>query len=214
MGRSILVSCPHCQKQIRAPEEAQGKNVRCKACGEVFPLKAPSGAKPAPARAKPKTGRARFEEEDDDGNPYDVTTLDLTPRCPACAAEMESEEAIVCISCGYNTVTRHKAQTLKVIRTTPLEWILWLGPGILAFLVIIPLIGVILYLWASRPEFNVQLPFGALSYEAEGDPPRDTQLYIRIWGSVFAAAAIFFAARFFVKRVILHFHPPLKLKSK
>src|SRR5262245_28117899 len=114
MAGSILVSCPNCQKQIRAPEGARGKKVRCKSCGEIFPLSAPPGAKapPAPAKAKPKTGRARFEDEDDDGNPYDVTTLDLTPRCPACAGEMESEEAIICLSCGYNTMTRQKAQTL------------------------------------------------------------------------------------------------------
>jgi hypothetical protein len=217
MAASILVSCPHCQKQVRAPEEARGKKVRCKACGEIFPLGAPPGAKPpAPAKAqpKPKTGGARFEDEDDDGNPYGVTTLDLTPRCPACAAEMESEEAIICIACGYNTMTRKRAETLKVIRTTPLEWILWLGPGILSFLALIPLIGLLLYLWAARPELNWQVPWGTLAYEVDGDPPRDTSLYIRIWGGVFTLAAMFFATRFFVKRVILHFHPPLKLKSK
>jgi hypothetical protein len=214
MAGSILVSCPHCQKQIRAPEEAQGKQVRCKACGEVFPLRPAPGRKSSPAapRATPSPGRARFEEEDDDGNPYDVTTLDLTPRCPACAAEMESDEAIICLSCGYNTMTRQKAQTLKVIRTTFLEWVIWLGPGLICALALIPLGGFLVYLWGARLGWNVPIP--TLPLELEGDPPKDSRLYIRIWGGVFTAGIMFGAARFAVKRLIFHFHPPLKLKNK
>lgn len=213
MSASILVSCPHCRKQIRAPEEAQGKKVRCKNCGQIFPLEAPAGKRPSPPpRAAKPPGRARFEDEDDDGNPYGVTTLDLTPRCPACAAEMESDDAIICLDCGYNTQTRQRAQTLKVIRTTFLEWALWLGPGILCAAALVPLAGVLVYLWADRLSWHVSLP--TLPFEPNGDPPKDRQLYLRIWGGVFTAAIMFFSARFAFKRLVLHFKPPLKIKNK
>ena len=93
MAAVISLSCPKCQMQITAPAAARGKRVKCKACGEVFPVEEPKApAKPAPAKGKPAPAKAPPKKAapakgphadlDDDGNPYGVTNLDLTPRCP------------------------------------------------------------------------------------------------------------------------------------
>src|SRR5260370_29167221 len=52
---------------------------------------------------------------------------------------MESREAVVCLHCGYNTVTRQQGRTRKVEDQTAGVWFLWLLPGILCVLGIIGL---------------------------------------------------------------------------
>src|SRR5437763_110466 len=97
--------------------------------GELSSMTSTSGAgtRAAPARstAKAPPPRPKSGDEEDDPNPYDVTDLDLTPRCPHCAGEMESRDAVVCLHCGYNVQTREKAQTVKTIKNTFAEWVVW-----------------------------------------------------------------------------------------
>lgn len=199
MSASIVLSCPKCKEQIRAPEAARGKKVRCKKCSEVFPVPGPPAK--APVRTKSPPGRARFEEEeDDDGNPYDVTTLDLTPRCPHCAAELDGDDAIVCINCGYNTVTREKRNTVKTIRYTFLDWLFWLGPPLVCFFALFPIGYGIYWLWQIL--------------EADiGEDHRDARLWMRIWGSVIAAAVFWTLFVFAFRRLVLHPKPPMKIKN-
>ena len=47
---TIVISCPECDKQIKAPADAVGKKIRCKSCEHVFVIKAPAKA-PAPIKA-------------------------------------------------------------------------------------------------------------------------------------------------------------------
>ena len=35
---TLITSCPNCKKQIKIPEEITGKKIKCKACGEIFPI--------------------------------------------------------------------------------------------------------------------------------------------------------------------------------
>ena len=53
-------------------------------------------------------------DDEEDANPYGVTALDTAPRCPDCANEMESEDAIICLHCGYNSRTRVKIEARAV----------------------------------------------------------------------------------------------------
>ena len=138
MAEAITIVCPECGKKIAVPAEAVGKKVRCKGCQHVFAVKAPASKsaggkavaakKPAPV---PKPKRKPTDEDEEDDAPIGVTALDTAPRCPNCANEMESEEAVICLTCGYNTMTRLQASTLAVEDTTAMTWILWLLPGIL-----------------------------------------------------------------------------------
>ncbi len=136
MATMISISCPECQKKMSAPVELKGKRVRCKGCGNVFPVKEPAAGGAAPA--KPLGGA--HADMDSDGTPYKVTEESLAPRCPNCANEMESEEAVVCLYCGYNTRTRVQSQTRKLYHHTGMDHFLWLLPGIawvLAILLIV-----------------------------------------------------------------------------
>jgi len=174
MAETIVISCPECGKQLRVPEEAAGKKIRCKGCEHVFtvespgkskPAKAPAKAaapKPAPAKpgkpAKPAPAKPPASKDDDeeDGKAYGVTELDLAPRCPECANEMESAEAIICLHCGFNIQTREKAQTRKVAETTGGDIFLWLLPGILAVIAILCLIGYAFFHWFGLPGMMVK----------------------------------------------------------
>ncbi len=61
-------------------------------------------------------------------------------RCPHCAKELDPPDAIVCVNCGFNNVTRAKAKTKKVWAPTREDWMSHLLPGIIALAICIALI--------------------------------------------------------------------------
>src|SRR6266849_1589559 len=111
MASQILITCPECTNQLKGPADLQGKRIRCKACGHVFAVGAPAPSKSAAPpgkgsgvrapKAKPATPPPAKQEEEVAKNPYDLTEIKLATRCPQCAAEMESPDAVVCLNCGY-----------------------------------------------------------------------------------------------------------------
>jgi DNA-directed RNA polymerase subunit M/transcription elongation factor TFIIS/uncharacterized membrane protein len=160
MATSIVISCPECGKQIKVAEEVIGKKIRCKECQAVFPVKAPKAspsAKAAPPKKKADDDLpiplAAADDDDDElsttpGNPYTLMQEEVSiPRCPQCAKEMESLEAVICVHCGYNMVTRRKAETRAIYETTGSDIFLWLLPGLVAVLVILVMIGVDVLCW-------------------------------------------------------------------
>src|SRR4051794_36128687 len=124
MPASITVVCPECDKEMKAPADAEGKKIRCKGCGASFvalpgvdeideieeieeeaPKKKPAAKKPVPAKKpEPKKPEAKpagkKKDDDEDANPYGMTFEDLSARCPECANAMESEDAVICLHCG------------------------------------------------------------------------------------------------------------------
>jgi hypothetical protein len=222
MAGTIAVVCPECGKQVQAPPELIGKKVRCKGCSTVFtvqsaaqktaiktapskpagPVKAaapaPKGKPPAAKPvAKPQPSKTDDDDEDD-GNPYAVTTLDLSPRCPECANELESADAIICLTCGYNTETRERARTRKVKETTGLDQTLWLLPGIACVIAIILLIVFDVIYCIKASEW-----FKDTWAEGFGD-----HLGIKMWLVICCIFASWYAGKFAVKRLILHPTPP------
>src|SRR5438874_11427505 len=105
MAGTISLTCPKCGKKVKVRAELEGKKMRCKDCGTVYPVKIEAGgdsAAASPAKTKtttkakqsasaksPKSGAA-----DDDSNPYGITKQkgDESYRCPICANEMESPD--------------------------------------------------------------------------------------------------------------------------
>jgi len=160
MSVSTLIACPSCQKKFQGRPELRGKKVRCPGCDHAFVVEAvtaeaddadlpkkgspkkagatgPAGNAKATGKSKPAAGArpaskpsAAGPDDDEDANPYGVTHLDLVPRCPHCANELESEEAIICLHCGYNTETREIGKTTTVYGTSGGEHFMWLLPGI------------------------------------------------------------------------------------
>ena len=134
-----------------------------------------------------------------DRNPYEVTDLDLAPRCPFCAKEMESADAIICLHCGYNTQTRMRPQVKRTYASTGQERLIWLLPGIVCTIVALAFVAFICYLWLAwdkdDQKYKDEWYFGAI-------------FPMQIWGTIISAFGIFLAGRFAVIRLVLHPNPP------
>lgn len=111
-------------------------------------------SKPAPPPPPPPVETAitapppddEGDEFDDDGNPYKIENVDVKARCPNCAKEMLSEKAIICVYCGYNTLTREIGKTKKTYEVSGKEHFMHLLPGLgaVAF-IIFQTVGVLSY---------------------------------------------------------------------
>jgi hypothetical protein len=216
MATTIVLVCPECGKQVKAPDNVLGKKVRCKFCQAAFvasqpggkappagkPAKPPAGKGVKPPAGKPaKSGKPKLDDDDEDANPYGVTTLDLVPRCPECANEMESEDAVICLHCGYNTRTRIRAKTRKVEDTTVGDYILWLLPGAACVLAVLIIIGFdIWYLMKIDDYINAENDSWYLAVWVSGG--------IKTWVVIMSLGLIWLAGKYAFKRLVLHFHPP------
>src|SRR4051794_18284484 len=120
MAVSLAVACPNCEKKFKPKGDVQGKKIKCPFCKDPFvvpaakngseaksakvkaaEVKPPREEPPAPVAAPPVEQRNPDSDFDTDDNPYAVKNQDLTPRCPHCAKELQSANAVVCIYCGY-----------------------------------------------------------------------------------------------------------------
>jgi hypothetical protein len=203
MAATITITCPECDKQIKAPAEVVGKKVRCKACGHVFAVKggpAPAGkapAKTAAPQAQAPPPKPKDEEEEEGSDPYGVSDLKLAPRCPNCANEMESEESVICLHCGYNTQTRIQSRMKKTHDVTFWDYFLWLLPGISCVIGIILLI--IWDIWfCTQIEDVVKDEW----YEFIGAAA------VRLWQTIASVFVMFGLLMFAIKRLIFNYTPP------
>jgi DNA-directed RNA polymerase subunit RPC12/RpoP len=201
---SILITCPDCKKQLNGPAELVGKKVRCKSCGHAFAVKATrTGPSAAPVQ---KAGARKGPQQDLDGkNPYRLSDILPTHRCPQCAADME-EDDIICVRCGYNTQTRLRHTTLRTYETTATDRMLWLTPGVLSAIGMLVLIGIIGFLW---------LPFGLPKLSGEGENKAWWGHFsIQVYGSVLCGFLGWVAGKFAFGRLIAHPNPPEKLRYR
>jgi DNA-directed RNA polymerase subunit RPC12/RpoP len=206
MSATITVICPECNNEIKAPADFAGKKVRCKSCGHIFRA-SPSAPHGAVARAPagksvgapaPPVAPLVADDDDADANPYGVTDASQGFRCPECANEMESPDAVVCLHCGYNTMTRERHSLKKVHETTGGDRFLWLLPGlacagVVVFLVVFDLLYCLLV--RSNQQSGV-----LLSFFASGA--------VKMWMCIASLFAIFFCIRFAISRLIYHPDPP------
>lgn len=221
MAAVIVIECPKCGKQLKAPPELQGKKIRCKDCGTAFPVQAKSEAKgeekkaetfafkeddgpkappkkPAPPpKAPPKKP---VDDDDEEGsNPYGVTDEKLIARCPNCAKEMDSEDAIICLHCGYNTRSRRRAETKRVLEITSQDRIQWMMPAVACIIGILVLVGLNVFLW-----FGLQ---GMWQTWDEATTPSLSR-GLRTWISAFSLWGCYAAGKFAFRRLVLQPAPP------
>jgi DNA-directed RNA polymerase subunit RPC12/RpoP len=214
---TIAISCPKCEKEIKAPADLAGKKIRCKECLHVFVVKAAAPAGKAAAKGdksakapKPKETKAAAPPPDDtdrDDKAYNVTDHEFLPRCAYCAKEMEAEDQVVCLNCGYNHMTRERIKTEKTYEPTGGEWTIHLLPGILCALLTLSLIGGIVVYWAVFPKL-------AAEHDSDWWNPIVFGLPARIWDSVISLFVGFFTGKFAIKRLILHTRPPEREMQK
>jgi hypothetical protein len=159
----------------------------------VPPTKGPD--KPAPAK---QVSAPKYQEAD--AKPYDITELDLAPRCPYCTKEMESEDAIICLHCGYNTQTRSTPQIKRTYANTGSDQFLWLLPGIVAAVLVAVFLAVIVVLWVL---------VSGTSKSASGEDIPNTLVFAgKVWGSLISGVGMWIAGRFAIKRLIQNPTPP------
>ena len=65
-----------------------------------------------------------------DPDPYGVKTQTLARLCPVCTKEMEDDNAIICLYCGYNTLTRQAGKVEKTIGITSQQHLIYLLPAL------------------------------------------------------------------------------------
>jgi DNA-directed RNA polymerase subunit RPC12/RpoP len=221
MAGATAITCPECNKKFKGKEDLNGKKIRCPFCKEPFVVSfsqakdsARAGAKvaakekkaeaPPPAKAPeppPQTSPAGNDDEDG-GNPYGVTDLDLTYRCPHCTKPMKDEQAVVCIYCGYNTLTREHGHTEKIEEDTFGERFMWLLPGLVGALFVVLLVLYMIY-------FSIQLPVAIRGSWAELFDHES----MRMWNAAISLILIWGMGFFAFKRLVLNPKPPPKVKD-
>ena len=164
----------------------------------------PTAPKPPAPPPAPKGKRPQDDEDEDGANPYGVTDTDLTPRCPHCAKEMESEEAVVCLHCGYNTQTRKKPDVKRVYDITQQDKMMWMLPGIINVFLIFFLIGLDFF-------FCIGLEKQWTWLDEETTPALSKGL--RTWFVGASLYAMWKCGRFAVDRLILTPVPPEQEKK-
>jgi hypothetical protein len=227
---TIAISCPKCEKQIKAPAELAGKKIRCKDCLHVFVVKAaaaakaPAADKPAAKVDKPAKGApdkavkaakekeaapapaAPVDEDEEVGGKYDVTDQTFLPRCPYCAKELQSEEQVICLNCGYNRRTRERVHSKKTFETSGGDQFVWLLPGILCAVGVLSLIAAVVVIWVVFPDI-------------ESDHKEEWWSWFfgkagRIYGTLLCGFIGFFLGAFAVRRLIMNPHAPEVEKYK
>ncbi len=192
MTNAIDVSCPQCQKKIKATEALRGKKVRCKGCEHIFAIPAAGPAKPASAKAA----------SDDDGpiTAYGVNNKEdsALPRCPHCANELESETARICLHCGYDTVTRQRLGTKRTYELTAGDRSAWLLPGFLALGGIVLLLFFDLFVLLAVPKiFDETSDFSFLNSRG-----------LKLWSVIISIVLALGLGKFAFARLILNPTPP------
>ncbi|VTR99312.1 : zinc_ribbon_5 [Gemmata massiliana] len=163
------IPCPNCDTTLKVPDTVLGKKIKCKHCGHPFVAEEPEPARPAksakpakpakpggvgvqakkpePKKEEPKPADAPYkfqDDDDDDGgakpNPLGVIAESDVARCPHCAQELDPPDAKVCIHCGFNNVTREKAEQKKVWAPEFGDYMNHLGPGIIGLIICVALI--------------------------------------------------------------------------
>jgi hypothetical protein len=200
------ITCPECKKSFKGRDELEGKRIRCPGCGTSFVVKADDDEDAAAALlmagdSGPAPPRPSVDDEDEDNpNPYGVTTIKIGARCPNCANEMESEDAIICLFCGYNVQTRKVGETKKVLERTGGDWAEWTLPGILvaSFILLQILLHIFWICWTSyQYRYSDNWFWYITSSEA-----------YRMWMTFFTLSDMWALGLFAYKRLILEPSPP------
>jgi hypothetical protein len=144
-----------------------------------------------------------------------VVHEDDAARCPHCAKELDPPDAAVCVHCGYNNITRMRAETKKVYAPDAADWITHLLPGIIAAGIVIGLIAIDIYCWVNMADWLE----GSALQDDQADPVTGEKKYFVKPGAFIAIIVaisliiILPAARFAIRRLVFNFKPQEKIKK-
>ncbi|MCS7047177.1 MAG: zinc-ribbon domain-containing protein [Gemmataceae bacterium] len=200
-----VITCPACTKKFKGKDEFQGKKIKCPLCQTPFVVTA-AHFKAATPEKKPdqakSTQRVTWNAEDDDKDPYKLGEFDVRARCPNCANLMESEDAIICLHCGYNTMTREWGQTVRTVGVTTGQHILHLLPGIAALLTLLLFLWGLLFFALELPRYVVNTWAAFTDHES-----------IRMWFSGIVLAMMWMLGTIAYRRLIVNPKPEERVKG-
>ncbi len=241
MATVIDIPCPSCEKSLKVPDTVFGKKIKCKHCGHPFvvedpdaePAKPATGAKPSkpggavkakkeePKKEEPKPATSTYTPDDDEEggakpNPLGVIAEEDIPRCPFCAKELDPPDAKVCLHCGFNNLTRERAESKKVWAPDSNDYMNHLGPGIAAMLICIALLVLDIVVMLNMREWLT----GSFLQSEEPDPMdanakkflvRPSAFVVLLWAAT--VMPIIGTARFAIKRLAIDNKPMEKVKK-
>lgn len=239
MPTVIEIPCPNCDKPLKVPDTVFGKKIKCKHCAHPFVVPDPDAAKPAKGAKPSKPGgavKAKKEEEpkkeeakpapvpykfeDDDGedgakpNPLGLIAEDEVPRCAFCAKELEPPDAIVCIHCGFNSMTRTQAETKKVWAPDSNDYMNHLAPGVGAALLCIALLVLDIVVMLNMRDWLTG------TFLEKDNPGEDGQKSFLVRPSAFVVLLwaatvmpIIGTAKFAIRRLAIEYQPAEKVKK-
>lgn len=230
MSTAVEIACPNCGKSLKVPPAAVGKRVRCKHCEHAFVVRPPAGAAPAgrsapaaaattaaPASSTPPATSPKkpFLDDDDEGvREIRLVAEDDAPRCPHCTQKLEPPDAKVCIHCGFNNVTRTKAETRKVWAPTAQDWIVHLLPGVLALAVCIGLIVWGFVVYANMRDWMVDSFLELEDKDATGKKKYIVPPGFFITLNALVSLAVFVPCiKFAYRRLVKEYYPPETVKA-
>jgi hypothetical protein len=224
------IKCKHCSHAFVAKRpDADEDEEPAKSKPAVKPSK-PGGAAVKAKKEEPKKEEPKKEEpqpastynfaDDDDeegAKPKPLGVIDEgqdIPRCPHCAKELDPPDAVVCVHCGFNNVTRVKATTKKVWAPDANDWINHLGPGILAVIICVTILVIDIVSWVNMRDWLTD------TFLQKDDPGPDGEKAFFVKPGAFitfiiAAGIMPFAGclRFAIKRLIYENQPTEKIKT-
>jgi DNA-directed RNA polymerase subunit RPC12/RpoP len=216
MAEKPVITCPKCEKKFKTKADVRGKKILCPYCDASFVVgedgvgDVPAQATTPPAStgaeesdtipiagsepAAPAPAAADDMEEGDD--PYGVTAIDHAPRCPHCTYKMDPPEAVVCLNCGYNTLTREMGKIEKTIAVSAGSLFMHLLPGFIALFCV-------LYCIMDRIAYCIYFPY----WVAGGNMAWMDHESLRMWSTMVALAIVFPLARIAYRRFIVKAKP-------
>jgi hypothetical protein len=219
------IKCKYCGHAFVVEDPDEDEKPAKPAKGAVKPSK-PGGAvvktkkeDPKPEEKPAAPAPYKFEDDDDDAmgakpNPLGMVSESDVPRCPFCAAELDPPDAIVCLSCGFNNVTRVRAETKKVWAPDASDWMNHLGPGIGALIIFIALIVLDLICLLNMRDWLT----GTFLQKEEKGADGDIAFYVKpgafialIWAAT--VLPLVGTGRFAYKRLAVDNKPSEKLKK-
>ena len=206
MSDRILITCSACKKQLKVPQAAAGKKVRCKNCKAVIPV------------PEPKPALTGLDAEAEDGrNPYIVTQTSLANLCPFCAHDIEPPDARICLHCGYDLEHRARREQKFVYERTSADFVKWHMPTVGCFLgIILVFVACWYYHWmlpkdVLSPKWAEEVAKDRWGY-FENDQAEWTGVIfhwgIEVWGIVIGLFAIWRFGSFIFRRLAFDFLPP------
>jgi hypothetical protein len=203
------VKCKACSHVFVAQEEGAAVPAGKGAAKAGAP--APAAKPGPPANAKPKAPPAASKQEvdknrmldpddlePDKGYGFEEQPADVVARCPQCAYELESADAVVCLTCGYNLLTRIRLRTQKTYEMNTMDWVKWYTPTVGAALGCLASIVFGIFLWTGFGWWFGDWWFYHFS--------------VQIWFTVFACAGAWYSGKFVFKRLVYQPRPPEKVK--